>query len=255
MTNQIHSTGLTDLEEFDRGWLEQMENTPLARLILGLTGLTRLGERPTTLERLAEVVDRPVVETAVLARGATTAHIEGNLIYWDEPFPGERTRRTLYVGDRAIPMKMGCAPDLFGFAAALDVPFRVEDTCAATGVPIRVSFVPDGVEWVDPPETVTVLQSLTRLRDAESGIFELVDTNVCAHQPFFASAEAAEPALAASPGSRAFTVREMFERPWFTYYRDNLRPLIHPADGVTTGPATGSTAGPTCQPQSNARCC
>lgn len=157
---------------------------------------------PTTLEQLAEVVDRPVVETAVLVRGATTARIEKNLIYWDEPFPGARSRRMLYVGDRAIPRKFGCAPDLFAFAAVLDVPFRVEDTDAGTGDPIRIDFVPNGYQHVDPPETVTVLQSLTRLRDADSGVFEQVDTNVCANQPFFASAKEAEPALAASPGTR-----------------------------------------------------
>ncbi|WP_199434739.1 organomercurial lyase [Qaidamihabitans albus] len=226
MTTQTHAT---DLEEFDQGWLAAMENTPLARLIFGLTGLTRLGEHPTTLERLAQVVDRPVVETAVLVRGATTARIEGNLIHWDEPFPGERTRRTLFIGDRAIPMKFGCAPDLFAFAAVLDVPFRVEDTDAVTGSPIRVDFVPNGYERVDPPETVTVLQSLSRIRDAQGGDFADTDASICANQPFFASIKAAEAALAASPGSRAFTVKEMFERPWFAYYRDNLRPLIHPA--------------------------
>lgn len=241
-------TRLPELEEFDQGWLASMESTPLARLILGLTGLTRLGEHPTTLERLAAVVDRPAVETAVLVRGATSARIEGNLIYWDEPFPGARTRRTLYVGDRVIPMKFGCAPDLFAFAAVLDVPFRVEDTDAATGDPISIDFVPNGYQHVDPPQTVTVLQSLSRIRDAEGGVFEGVDANVCANQPFFASAEAAEPALAASPGSRAFTVAEMFERPWFTYYRDNLRPLIHPTDSASSelGRTTPPTTNPAC---------
>jgi hypothetical protein len=33
----------------------------------------------------------------------------------------------------------------------LDLPFRVEDTCPATGAPIRIEFVPGGVERVDPP--------------------------------------------------------------------------------------------------------
>jgi alkylmercury lyase-like protein len=127
-------------------------------LFAGLVGLTRLGERPAPLERLAAIVDRSAVETAALVRRDTTARIiEGGLIHRDEPFPGDRTLRTLYVGDREVPMKSGCAPDLFGIAAVLDVPFRVEDTCAATGAPIRVDFVPDGLERVDPPDAVTVL--------------------------------------------------------------------------------------------------
>ena len=43
-------------------------------------------------------------------------------------------------------MKRGCAPDLPAYAAVVDVPFHVEDTCAATGTPIRIDFVPDGYE-------------------------------------------------------------------------------------------------------------
>lgn len=224
MTEQIDAT---DLEEFDREWLAALEHTPLTRLILGLVGLTRLGERPAELERLAGIVDRSVVETAALVRGATSARVEDGLIYWDDPFPGERTRRTLYVGDRAVPMKFGCVPDLFVFAAVLDVPFRVEDTCAATGAPLRVDFVPNGYEGVDPPEAATLLLPVGRLREATSGPFDQVDADICVHQPFFASRQAAEPALAACPGSRTFTVQEMFERPFVAYYRDTLRPLIH----------------------------
>ena len=233
ITNHMENTNQqshpTELEQFDQEWLAAMEQTPYVRLFLGLVGLTRLGERPAALERLAAIVDRPVDETAALVRGATSARIEGELIQWDEPFPGDRTRRMLYVGDRAVPMRSGCAPDLFGFAAVLDVPFRVEETCAATGAPIRVDFVPDGYERMDPPEAVTVLLPLGRLRKATfEEVVEQVDANFCDHQPFFASARAAESALTARPGSRAFTVQEMFERPLFTYYRDKLRPLVHP---------------------------
>jgi hypothetical protein len=223
-------TQVTELEAFDQGWLTEMERSPFARLVLGLVGLTRLGERPAALEQLAVIVERSAVETAALVQGATSAHVDGDVIHWDEPFPGDQVRRMLYVGDREVPMGMGCAPDLFGFAAVLDVPFRVEEACAATGVPIRVDFLPDGYERVDPPEAVTVLMPVGLLREAGSGPLAQVDTNVCANQPFFASAEAAESALSARPGSRAFTVQEMFKRPWFTYYRDNLRPLIRPTE-------------------------
>lgn len=224
MTEQTKPAGL---EEFDRGWLATLEESPFARLIFGLAGLTRLGERPAELERLAAIIDRSVVETAVLVQGATSARVEGNLIYWDDPFPGNQTRRMLYVGDRPVPMRMGCAPDLFGFAAVLDVPLRVEETCAATGKPIRVDFVPpDGVGRVDPPETVVMMVSVEALRAAFTRL-EQVDVAVCANQPFYSSAAAAEEALAANPGSRVFTIAEAMERPGFTYYRDTLRPLIH----------------------------
>jgi hypothetical protein len=42
----------TDLERFDQGWLAAMEQTPLVRTIIGLAGLTRLGERPAALDRV-----------------------------------------------------------------------------------------------------------------------------------------------------------------------------------------------------------
>jgi hypothetical protein len=94
-----------------------MEQTPFVRAIIGLVGLTRLGEHPATLHRLATITGLPIVETAALLRNEFRAHIEDDLIYWDEPFPGNQTRRMLYVGDREIPMRSGCAPDLFVYAA------------------------------------------------------------------------------------------------------------------------------------------
>src|SRR6266516_1236532 len=109
-------TRRTALAEFDQGWLAAMEQTPFVRLIIGLVGLTRLGQRPAPLDQLALVVDRSVAETTALVRENVTARVEDGLIYWDEPFPGDRTRRTLYVGDREIPMRSGCAPDLFIYA-------------------------------------------------------------------------------------------------------------------------------------------
>ena len=222
-----HTDPHGELEQFDQAWLAALRQTPFARAIIGLVGLTRLGERPAALERLAAVLDQPVETTAALLRREFTARIEDGWIYWDEPFPGHRTRRTLYVGDRVIPMRSGCAPDLFVYAAVLDVPFRVQETCPVTGTPIQVEFVPGGYQRVDPPEVVTVLLPAARLRDALGGHIEQIDATICDHQPFFASAAAAEATLAARPGTRAFTVPEMFERPWLIHYRDTLRPLIH----------------------------
>jgi hypothetical protein len=223
-------TRATELEEFDQGWLAAMEQTPFVRAVIALSGLTRLGERPAPLERLAVIVDRPLEETAALVRREFSARIEGGLIHWEDPYPGDRTRRTVYIGDREVPMGSGCGPDVFTFAAVFDVPFRVEETCPATGTPIRADFVPGGCERVDPPDAVTMLLHPKSFSESIGGHFEEINAKVCSYQPFFASVEAAEPVLAAHPGSRAFTVQEMFERPWFAYYRDNVRPLIHPSD-------------------------
>jgi alkylmercury lyase len=223
-------TELSELEVFDQGWLEVLQRTPLVRLVYGLGGLTRLGERPAPLDRLALVLGPSADETITLVQDNTTARIEDDLVYWVDPFPGDDVRRMLYIGDddRPVPMKSGCAPDLPLFAAVLDVPFRVEDTCAATGDPIRIDFVPDGYGRVDPPTTVVPLLSVEHVQGVTGGSFEQIDATVCAYQPFFASADAAEEWLRAAPGGRVFTLGEMFDRPWYRYFRDDLRPFIHP---------------------------
>ncbi|MGW5051449.1 organomercurial lyase [Actinokineospora sp. NPDC004072] len=224
----------TDLAQFDQGWLAAMEQTPFVKAIIALSGLTRLGERPASVQRLATILNRSHSETAALVRQEFTARIENGLIHWDNPYPGNQIRRVVHIGDRQVPMGSGCGPDVFTFAAVLDVPFRVEETCPTTGTPIRIDFIPGGVERTDPPDAVTVLLHPQDFSDSIGGHFDEINATVCTYQPFFASAEAAEPALAARPGSRAFTVQEMLERPWFSHYRDTLRPLINP----TTRPAT-----------------
>ena len=47
------------------------------------------------------------------------------------------------------------------------------------------------------------------------------------HRGTVLAAQAAEPWLAAHPGARVFTVKEMFERSWYACYRDAVQPLIH----------------------------
>ncbi|WP_199434728.1 hypothetical protein [Qaidamihabitans albus] len=53
MAEQAKPAGL---EEFDRGWLEAFEGAPFRAAHFGLVGLTRLGEHPAELERLAAIV-------------------------------------------------------------------------------------------------------------------------------------------------------------------------------------------------------
>jgi hypothetical protein len=130
MTERTHAT---DLQEFDHKWLEAMERTPLVRAVVGLTGLTRLGEHPATLDRLAAIVDQPVEETTALVRRELGARIDDGMVYWDDPYPGDQARRIVHLGDRQVAMGSGCGPDVFMFAAVLDVPFQVEKTCPVTG--------------------------------------------------------------------------------------------------------------------------
>ncbi|HTF06864.1 MAG TPA: organomercurial lyase, partial [Asanoa sp.] len=235
--NEATISGMRDaLDQFDRGWLAALEHAPAVDLWGALVGLTRLGEQPTRLDRLAAVLDRTVSDTEDLLRQNFTVHIQNGDVDWAEEFPGDQTRRTLSIGDRQIPMKQGCAPDLIAIAALLDVPFSAEEPCAATGTPIRITFTPNGIEQVEPPSAVAAVLPPEQAGAHASGTISQIDAGVCVFQPFFASADAAEEWLAAHPGGRVFTIEEMFQRPIFTYYRDHLRPRIHPEPGSRKGP-------------------
>jgi hypothetical protein len=228
VTAQTHATALA---AFDQKWLAALDEHLPTRLIFALVGLTRLGERPASIERLAAIADRPVDETAALVRSEFTARVEDGMVHWDTPFPVDRARRAISVGDREIPMNR-CAA-LFVYAAVLDVPFTAKETCPTTGTRIRVDFVPGGYTRVDPPETVAAMLAPENLRGLGSMTLDQAD-DICVQMPFFASAEAAEPWLASHPRGRVFTVDEMFDRPIVTHYLYSLRPLIH--SGIDAGP-------------------
>ena len=215
-------------DEFDRKWLELVTQHPWIEATYALIGLTRLGERPTTVERLAAALQRPQEEAIRLAWEASRVRPdEQRRIHLDAPFGGSGgpSRRKLYLGDREIAVS-GCAPDLLPAAAVLEVPFRVEDTCPATGAPIRIEFVPGGVERVDPAQAVVAMVSPKVASEYGEAEIEQVNQNLCSQQPFFASTDAAQGWLAAHPGGRVFSVRELVNWPFFTHARDTWRPRI-----------------------------
>jgi hypothetical protein len=229
-------------DEFDRKWLEIVTRLSWIEATYALIGLTRLGERPTTVERLAAALGRPEEEAIRLAWKASRVRPdEEGRIHLGAAFGGSGgpSRRTLHVGDGEIAVS-GCAPDLLPAAAVLDVPFRVEDTCPVTGAPIRIEFVPGGVERVDPPEAVVAMVSPKVASEYGETEIEQVNQHVCSQQPFFASTEAAQGWLAAHPGGRVFPVREMANRPFFTHARDTWRPRDPRQRGVTRDRRTES---------------
>lgn len=216
-------------DDFDRKWTDLLTHDKwLAWVdtIYALIGLTRLGERSTTVEQLAAVLDRPKEETIKLAWQASRVHPdEEGRIHLTTPFAGGPSRRRVYVGERELAVS-GCAPDLFQAAVVLDVPFRVEDTCSITNTPIGIEFTPAGVERVDPPEAVVAMVSPEVASEYGDVEIEQVNQNLCSQSPFFSSAQAARGWLDDHPGGRVFRVEEMLDRPFFTYLRDTLRPRI-----------------------------
>jgi hypothetical protein len=69
---------------------------------------------------------------------------------------------------------------------------------------IRVNITPEGVERIDPPTPVVAVVNL----DADLTLrLDRTDAEVCAQQPFFASAQAASQWLADHPQGRLIPVR------------------------------------------------
>lgn len=124
-----------------------------------------------------------------------------------------------------------CIAATFLLASVIDIPFRLDEPCAATGVPIRIDFVPGGCALVKPRGTVVAVPSPASPRPDRWGDAEWKDDNVCVHGVGFASAEVARPWLADHPGGRIFTVAQMFDRPWIARGRHTLR-LQLPARSV-----------------------
>lgn len=213
-------------DDFDRRWLELILPLTWIEALYALIGLTRLGERSTSVKRLAALLERPKEEAIRLAwEAARVRPDEEGRIHLDTPWPGASPRRRLVVGDRELAVS-GCAPDLFAVAAVLDVPFQVEDVCSVTGTQIRIWFTPGGVERVDPQETVVAMVSPEQASMFAAAEAEQVNADLCVQQPFFSSAEAARAWLGDHPGGRVFPVEEMVHRLFFTHARDTWRPRI-----------------------------
>ncbi|HEX9526886.1 MAG TPA: organomercurial lyase [Streptosporangiaceae bacterium] len=199
-------------------------------------GLTNFGERPVRSVRLAEVLGRPVSEAEARAQGhCTTAtraedgltRVEDGLITFINPERAQSApRRQLQIGDRRFGMS-GCAPDIFLYAPLVRPSLHVEETCPATGTPMRLVFTPSRVESVDPGGAVVPIlppQAFDRLEGMSP---EEADACMCAQCPFYSSAKAAQRWLAAHPGGRVFPVREAWDLSFHRAWRDRMSALLN----------------------------
>jgi alkylmercury lyase len=203
----------------DRAWIDTFtRHHELISLLLVLIRLTDAGAHTVPVEKVAKALGHSVGETrAMFARvSAGLAWAEAELEHGRAGFrfTGDtaRPRFRYRIGERTVAAN-GCAPDSFLIAYALRKPFTVESVCPATGTHIEVEFGPDGVIAATPNTTVvaaidpvTVPQAFT-LTDPG-----LIDTDICLHQPFFASADAAQAWLAAHPSGQAVPVAEFYHR-------------------------------------------
>lgn len=221
-----------DLAGFMAGW-DGVWTSETVTATLGVIGLTNFGERPVPSRRLAGLLGRPVSEVEALVRqwsggGCGGARVEDGLITYDPGRTRSAARRWFQVGDRLFGMT-GCAPHAFAFAPLVRPSLRVEETCPATGTPVRILFAPDHVERVEPGGAVLALPRGQDVAEqmAAAGDADAIDANVCSQMPLFASAEAAGGWLAAHPGGRVFPVREAWDLNFIRDTRDRMSALLN----------------------------
>lgn len=235
MSSIRHDSDL-DLAAFTAGWDKRLRENEQLPVHVAVLALTRFGERPVSSLRLAEVLGRPVSEVETRALGHCTtatpaedplARVEDGLITYINPDRAKSApRRWLRIGDRRFGMT-GCAPDVFLYAPLIRPSLQVEETCPATGAPIRVVFTPSGVESVDPAGAVVPILPPQEFDRLEGMTLEEADATMCAQCPFYSSAESAPGWLAAHPGGRVFPVRQAWDLSFHRIWRDRMSALLN----------------------------
>ncbi|MGH3302390.1 MAG: organomercurial lyase [Streptosporangiaceae bacterium] len=234
--SSINPDNDASLAEFTAGWNRRLRDNQQLPVHVAVLVLTSFGERPVASLRLAEVLARPVseVETRALGHCTTAApvedplvRVEDGLITWLNPDRAKSApRRWLQIGDRRFGMT-GCAPDVFLYAPLIRPSLQVEETCPATGTPIRLVFTASRVESVDPAGVVVPIlppQEFDRLAGMTIGE---ADATMCAQCPFYSSAESVQGWLAAHPGGRVFPVREAWDLSFHRIWRDRMSALLN----------------------------
>jgi len=222
------------LADFLAGWSKQLhERLPVTGF--AVIGLTNFGEHPVQSTRLAEVLGRPVREAEALAQGHCTTgkpvedgytRVEDGLITFNPERAPSAPRRQVQVGDRRLGMT-GCAPDVILYAPLVRPSLQVEETCPATGTPIRIVFTPSRVEQVEPAGAIVAMPPVQVLDRADEMTVWEVDASICAQCPFYSSAEAAQGWLANFPGGRVFPVREAWDLSVIREWRDRMSALLN----------------------------
>jgi len=190
-----------------RDAVEAVMRRTAARLAWAVVKLTQAGLEPVGVERLARSVG---IETAEARRvaGLIGFPVEGDAVSMTWPPAGTRPH-LMTVGDRRIGTGGGCSVDAFLLAIATGELVHAESACPATGMRIHIDLTADAVLRVDPPEAVVAVVGF-READLTLGL-DAISTQICAHQPFYASAAAAAGWLAEHPGGRVHPVSEYLE--------------------------------------------
>jgi hypothetical protein len=230
------------LAGFMAAWEAEIERQLRARHGWVVLGLTNFGERLVSTTRLAQVLGLAVSEAEAQARQYSWpgTHVEDGLITVSPERARSAARRHLQIGDRRFGVT-GCGPDIFLYAPLVRPWLRLEETCSATGTPIRIMFTPDDVERVEPGGAVVAMPHPRILdqvpapcghlgagaRDARK-IAEDVDASICAQWPLFSSAKAARGLMARNPDGHVFPIRQAWDLSFLRKWRETMSAVLDP---------------------------
>ena len=117
-----------------------------ARVAWATIKLSRVGQRPVSLDQLATQAGLEIAETARLLRLTWQERVDlhDGMVRLDATPAGPRRYR-VHTGGRPVGAGKGCNVDMYLLALALGRPIHAEATCPATGTPITVDITPR--EW------------------------------------------------------------------------------------------------------------
>jgi hypothetical protein len=166
--------------------------------------LSQVAQRPVSLDQLASQAGLEIAETARLLRLTWQERVDlhDGMVRLDATPAGPRRYR-VHTGGRpvgagkAVAWTCTCWP---WRSAVRSTPRRLPGHRHSD----HGGHHPEGVERIDPPTAVVAVVDLDA--DLTLGL-DRIDADVCAQQPFFASAQAASRWLADHPNGRLIAVR------------------------------------------------
>jgi alkylmercury lyase len=157
--------------------------------------------RPVDMAELADAIGEPTakVEAVLRSQPGTDWDEDGRLVGFGLTL--RPTPHRFQVGEQTL--YTWCATDTLFFPVVLGRPATVGSTCPATGQPVHIELSPEGVQVVDPAETVVSQLHL-------QGSVDDIRGAVCDHGHFFASRLAAQSWLFTHPDGQTLTVAQAF---------------------------------------------
>ena len=156
--------------------------------------------QPVSLDKLATVVDQPHTEVAAAVNQSMDVELDeaGNIVgaglsLRPTPHRIELEGRVVYAW---------CALDALMYPPVLGHIVQVESPCAGTGIPVRVTVTPEGVEAVDPPDAIVSIV----VPEANMPVRH----TFCDQVHFFSSPQAADLWLAQHPGAVVLPVADAY---------------------------------------------